>query len=114
MRSVAPLDPPYDVANGARFIIPGTAIPGGSAANCLQIFVEGSFFGSVPIATADLNGIDGVNAGDLSLFLSAFIAGDIGQADLDGSGTIGSADLSVWLGIYSGGGSLATPSPLCP
>jgi hypothetical protein len=103
------------LANGeARFIIPGTAIPGGSAPNCLQILVEGSFFGSVPIATADLSGTDGVNAADLSLFISEFIAGDVGQADLDGSGTIGAADLSAWLAIYSGGGSLATPSPICP
>ena len=69
----------------------------------------------MPIATADLNGIDPRERGDPARSSSpAFIAGDIGQADLDAAGTIGSADLSVWLGIYSGGGSLATPSPLCP
>ena len=99
----------------ARFNIPGTAADGGFVnPHCMVIRVEGSFFGAVHIATADLDGNSGVSANDLSEFLGAFGREDASTADLDGSGAIGANDLSIWLAIFGGGGSLVTPAPLCP
>jgi len=103
-------------ANGeARFVIPGSAVPGvPQAATCVQLRVDGVLFGQPIVATPDLDAVAGVGAGDLSAFLQAFLEGDTSVADLDGSGAIGAGDLSVWLDYFSGGASLVTPSPLCP
>ena len=104
-------------ANGeARFSIPGTVVPGGvQAGDCLRVVVEGNtILGRVRLTTADLDGSSGVSAGDLSQFIAAFVEGNQPLADLDGDDVIGGADLSFWLSIFAGGGSLVTPTPLCP
>ena len=100
----------------ARFSIPGTVVPGRvHAADCLRVVAEGNtLLGQVRLATADLDGSSGVSAGDLSEFIAAFIEGNQPLADLDGDGVISGSDLSFWLGVFSGGGSLVTPTPLCP
>ena len=103
-------------ANGeARFIIPGTTVPGAAQAyDCVEILVEGRMFRRARVVAADLDGAGGVGANDLAHFIRAFVTGDATLADMDGDGAIGANDLAGFLTWFSLAGSLTTPAELCP
>jgi hypothetical protein len=71
----------------------------------------------VRLAAYDLDGKNGVNAADQSLFLATLFAGPTGyrtRADYNGDGQVNSADLAKLLAVQFSGGSLASaPAPFC-
>jgi glucose/arabinose dehydrogenase len=52
---------------------------------------------------ADLTGDGEVDSGDLSLFVTAFLAGDAGVADLTGDGQVDSGDLGLFIQLFLAG-----------
>jgi hypothetical protein len=78
-----------------------------------KVFVEGveqtNAGGWFNVSTADLNGSDGVNSADLSLFLTDDGCGNYySRSDFDGDGDVDSADEDILDGIINGGGSTAS------
>lgn len=79
----------------------------GSAADRVRIYADGELLGSAIIAAFDLEGCNGVGAGDLSRWLDDFGSGlNWNRCDYDGSGSVGVGDLSVWLTMWGRGRSL--------
>ena len=65
--------------------------------------------------TYDLDGQQGLGAGDLSLFLEEFSTGTGSwAADYDGSGNLGAADLSLWLAAFSKATQTSSAGAVCP
>ena len=85
------------------------------AGPCAGIYADGVILGLVPVAYMDLDGVQGLGAGDLSVWLSDFVTGDpIGRSDFDGDGSLGALDLSLWLTAWSGGRQVHSAGPYCP
>lgn len=75
--------------------------PGGAPAlgdELVELFVCGTLLASRPAVFFDMNGGDGVGAGDLSAWLTDFNMISIWlRGDYDGNGALGANDLSLWL-----------------
>lgn len=99
----------------AEFVIPGSARPGEShLPRCVKVSADGTLIGTAIVTTADLSSANGIDANDLSLWLTAFGKGDASLGDLNGDSTIGAGDLSEWLTLWGSGAEVQTPSSLCP
>jgi hypothetical protein len=81
----------------------------------LNIYADGVFLGTVPVAAVDQDG-GGLGAADNSLWQSDYFSGQyLERSDFDGDGMLGAADFSLWLAAFFGGGSIANSSTLvCP
>ena len=87
--------------------------------SCARIRADGVILGQVPVAAYDLNGTNGMNPVDLSLFLNDFFCtGTVGafhmRSDYNHSGTINPADLAMFLRAYFAGGSVQSCALYCP
>ena len=86
-----------------------------SVANCARIIANGTPLRSPSVAVFDLDGVGGVGAGDLSVWLDDFGSGiPYGRSDFDGNGSIGSNDLSLWLTKFGAGTSFQSCGATCP
>jgi hypothetical protein len=85
-------------------------------ADCAKLYADGVPMGSIHVITPDLDGANGVGAGDLSIWLDRYFSGvNCSVADFDGSGSLGPGDLSWWLSYaFAGGSSESGSAPLCP
>jgi hypothetical protein len=81
--------------------------------SCAQILADGVLLSSPTIGTFDMNGVGGISAGDLSVWLADLGAGGYrGRADYDGNGVVSAGDVSIWLGVL-GRGKSNTSSTVC-
>jgi hypothetical protein len=81
----------------------------GAPTDRVRVYADGGLLASVNVAVFDLDGRDGVGAGDLSLWLQDFGTGlNWGRCDYDGNAFVGSGDLSVWLTVFGSGHSAAS------
>ena len=87
----------------------------GSIGPSLDVYADGVFLKVVRVAALDQNGSGGVNAGDLSLFLSDYFSGQsFARSDYNGDGTLGANDLSRWMTAYFAAGSPMSGGTACP
>jgi hypothetical protein len=106
-----------DIQGSATFRLVGSGVPNATCAPyaCVQVYVDGAFFGYATAHTPDLDGAGGVSPSDLSEWLQLFFAGgNCSRADYDGSGDVGPGDLSAWLEFHFASGSVASCGALCP
>ena len=91
---------------------------GGQAATtaaAVRIFANGVLLRTARFATYDLDGLGGVGAGDLSVWLSDFGSGTTwSRSNFDGDGNLGAFDLSMWLTAFAAGGSTQSCVASCP
>ena len=116
-----------DVNGDVDFIVQGAGpnagdVPGcGVAPNPLRakIIAAGVTLANIIAASPDLDGANGVDANDLSLWLDdqGSLSGtpNYGRSDYDFDGTDGANDLSLWLDIQGGvtGATFASATNLC-
>ncbi len=106
-----------NAAGRARFTILGAG-RGTSAQDGViraRVSETGRLLGEVPVVIYDLDGVNGVGANDLALWLQDI--GSLenrGRGDYDGSGFTGANDISVWLGVAGRWGSAQSTPLLCP
>ena len=110
-------------ANGdAFFCLRGAALAGpgnplGMINPCVAIRADGVLLGTSRLAAYDLDGKNGVNAADQSLFMSTLFAGPPGyrsRADYNGDGLVNTADLARLLGVLLAGQSATSAGvPYC-
>jgi hypothetical protein len=80
-----------------------------------KVYADGVFWGDVPVVAYDVDGRNGLGAGDLSLWLSAFGSGlDYGMLDYDQDGKLGAGDLSLWLDAFGSGRNAESAAQTCP
>lgn len=87
-----------------------------SHAPSAKLYVDGVFFGTVPVAAYDQDG-NGLGAADNSLWQADYFSGQYWErTDLDGDGALGAADLSAWLRAYFADGSTrgCSSGNVCP
>jgi len=126
-----PLDPSLTV-NCANKTVSGTTnafgqvfftVLGGSngAANATtllqggRIYANGILIASPTVAVFDLDGVNGLGAGDLTAFLTDFASGQPwGRSDLDGNNGLGAHDLAVFLSAFASGTQIVSCSARCP
>ncbi len=83
--------------------------------DCVTVTASGLPFPSIPAATFDRDGSNGVGAGDLALVISDFVNHPTaGRSDFDHTGTVGSADLAILTKVFVAGHSALSGSPYCP
>ncbi|MCE9628180.1 MAG: hypothetical protein K8R56_09725 [Candidatus Eisenbacteria bacterium] len=113
-RSVSKLS---DATGTARFTIIG-ASTGGNASTLLgggKIYYNGILIGSPTVSIYDLDGVGGVGANDLSIWLADFgSAIPWGRCDYDCNGGVGANDFSLWLSAYGSGLMSQSGAPACP
>ena len=81
----------------------------------MKVFGNGALVGTPEVSAFDLDGVGGVGANDLSVWLSDFGSGlKPTRSDYDASGDIGAGDLSIWLGVFAAGGSTQSCASSCP
>jgi hypothetical protein len=90
----------------------GNCTPGGGMKD-IAVVACGVQLGLANCAILDQDGVSGVSANDLSLWLADFFCQQHGQpyvarSDYDFSGMIGANDLSIWLGAKFGGQSISS------
>jgi len=86
-----------------------------SLAHSARIFGNGVLMAVPSVSSFDLDGSDGVGAGDLSVWLSDFESGmEWARSDYDGDGNVGAADLSEWLTVFGASGSTSSCRTACP
>lgn len=107
-----------DAQGEARFTIVGRGAGVFSLANtysAIRVYADGALIASPIVHTYDLDGRDGLGAGDLSTFIDIFVTGNGSwAADYDGNHAIGAADLSLWLTAFSKGTQTSSAAPICP
>src|SRR5262249_49284417 len=82
-----------------------------------RIFANGVQFGSPTVSAFDLDGVNGVGANDLSIWLADFgTPGNpaYGRSDYDCSGGVGVNDLAVWIAAFGSGAQVQSCSATCP
>jgi hypothetical protein len=80
----------------------------------LRFYADGVFLGTAIVSAPDQDG-DGVNAVDLSYFLSDFFTGQyLERSDHDGNGFLSASDLSALLTVFFGSQSIQGGGPACP
>lgn len=66
-------------------------------------------FPSIGVSTLDRDGVNGMGAGDLALFISDFVNFPMAcRSDFSGNDTLGAEDLAIWLNIFVAGNSPIT------
>jgi len=76
-------------------------------AGCLRVYADGVLLRTVSVATPDLNGANGVDPADLSIWLDLYFrGGGCTAGDLNGSGALDPGDLSMWLALQFAGNSV--------
>jgi hypothetical protein len=113
-----------DSSGSACFTLPGGSTGGigrPASSPCAQIWGELSGAGgltllcAVPVATFDLGGRSGVDAGDLAVWLADFFSGtNPDRSNYDGWAGVGAADLSRWLEVFGIGQSGESCATRCP
>ena len=107
-----------DAQGEARFTIVGAGagvFNPGSTRSLVRIYAVGTHLATVPVHTHDLDGQEGLGAGDLSLFINEFITGNGSwAADYDGSQALSAGDLSLWLTAFGKGTQTSSPAAVCP
>ena len=80
------------------------------AGPCLvSIVADGIDLGRTPVEVYDLDGANGVNVSDFSVWLGDYATGEyIGRADCDGDGRLGINNRSLLVGAYGSGNSSAS------
>lgn len=100
------------------FTILGHSNGAGNASSLLssgRIFANGTLIQSPTVSVFDLDGANGVGAGDLSAWLTDFGSGNnYGRSDYDCSGGIGAGDLSFWLTAFGTGTMAESCGASCP
>lgn len=95
----------------------GPGNPAGFVGGCVTVRADGVVLAvDVRLATYDLDGKNGVNAADQSIFMATLFAGPGGyrtRADYNGDGLCTIADLSKFLGVLLAGGSASSATPNC-
>jgi hypothetical protein len=82
---------------------------------CAGIYANGTFLRFATVSVLDLDGVNGVGANDLSVWLADFGTGiPYGRDDYDHDGRIGANDLSVWLNAFGSGASGNSCTSSCP
>ena len=80
-----------------------------------RIFADGIYLGASTVNAFDLDGQQGVGAGDLAQFLSDFASGfPYGRSNFDCNGSIGAGDLVIWLTAFSSGSQIVSAPTVCP
>jgi len=110
-------------ANGEAFFrlrggaLAGPGNPLGMINPCVAIRADGVLLGTARLSAYDLDGQNGVNAADQSLFMATLFAGPPGyrsRADYNGDGLVNTADLARFLGVLLAGGSATSAgTPYC-
>jgi len=107
-----------DVNGRADFCIVGAstdAFPPSTLLGGCRIYAGGTLIASPTASAFDLDGRDGVGAGDLFEFLNDFVTGlNYGRSDFDCSGSIGAGDLALWLRAFASGTQLVSAAVACP
>ena len=107
-----------DAAGAVHFTILGGSNGAGQASTLLsggRIFANGMLLAAPTVSAFDLDGANGVGAGDLSAWLTDFGSGQpYGRSDYDCSGNIGAGDLSLWLSMFASGTMTASCGTSCP
>ena len=112
-----------DATGTARFCIVGGANnPGGAPAagyHSVRILADGVPIGSVSATTPDENGFDGVNANDLSAWVTDYFTQQMPvRSDYDANGVLGANDASIWVGRFLAAtsiqGAASLPGGVCP
>jgi hypothetical protein len=107
-----------DVNGRAVFCIVGAstnAVPGVTLLNGCRIYGNGRLCASPTANAYDLDGMSGLGAADLTVFLNDFASGlNLGRSDFDCSGNLGANDLSIWLRAFASGTQLVSASAGCP
>jgi len=86
-----------------------------SRAPAARMYCNGMLFGTPSVAVYDLDGANGLGAGDLTAWLTDFASGTAWcRSDYDGSGDIGANDLADWLAEFASGASLESGAASCP
>jgi hypothetical protein len=86
-----------------------------SLAGSARVYGNGAIMALPSVAAFDLDGMGGVGAGDLSVWLGDFGSGTAwSRSDYDGDGSVGAGDLSQWLSVFASGASLTSCAASCP
>ena len=105
-----------DATGTARFAIRGgsRAGPATTFGSTVRIYLDGALCATIPVSTPDLDGQNGVGAGDLAMFLQDFFSqANPTRSDFSHDGFVGGGDLAFWLQIFLNSGS-AISGPACP
>jgi hypothetical protein len=101
-----------------HFTLLGGSNGAGNAVTLLgggRIFKNGTLIQAPTVSTFDLDGANGVGAGDLSAWLTDFGLGiSYGRSDYDCNGTVGASDLSFWLTAFGSGTMTVSCASHCP
>jgi len=85
-----------------------------TSAGCAKIYADGVLLSSASVATFDLNGVGGLTAGDISIWVGDLASGTYRpRADLNGDGSLTAGDISVWVGAL-GRGASSVSGAVCP
>ncbi len=107
-----------DALGIARFTVMGGGVGlvgSGSLGNAGRVYANGILVASPSVSTYDLDGVSGVGANDLSLWLTDFGTGEpFGRSDYDCSGGVGSNDLSFWLSAFGSRTQTVSCGASCP
>jgi hypothetical protein len=104
----------------ALFTIVGRAT--GAEPECLgtapfcqaRLYVDGFYIRDLRVAAFDLNGVDGVGAADLAIWLRDFGSSlEPVRSDYNGDGFVGVADLALWLQLFGDEGSREGGTTYC-
>ena len=103
----------------ATFRIAGAGITGapGPTAASVRVTAWGVPLMPTSVRICDLDGVNGMDAADLSIWLQAFLhpgGSDRSELDYDCSGALTAADLSMWLTLDLAGGSSSSAAPCSP
>jgi hypothetical protein len=105
-----------DVTGTVRFVVVGSGINGASEAApaCVRAYADGISL-RAPITTAfDLDGVNGVNARDLSIAAADFYSGVYhARCDYDGDGAVTALDLCRMARVFYAGGSITSGGANC-
>jgi len=99
----------FCIIGGSRTGVPASTLLAGG-----RIYGNGTLIASPTVSAFDLDGQQGLGAGDLALFLGDFASGQIfGRSDFDDSGNLGAGDLVIWLTAFSSGTQVVSAA-VCP
>jgi len=99
----------FCIIGGSRTGVPASTLLAGG-----RIYGNGTLIATPTVSAFDLDGQQGLGAGDLAVFLGDFASGEIfGRSDFDDSGNLGARDLVIWLTAFSSGTQVVS-APSCP
>jgi hypothetical protein len=98
------------------FSVVGTSGTGAATfGSCVGVTADGVVLTNLKAATADYDGLSGVNPLDVSQCYADVLAGtNRSRSDFDGNGLVNPLDVSALYGIVLGGGSASSCTTICP